>query len=96
MTRKPTPKRRAAVALRYDQAKEQAPRVMATGQGHMADKIIALAQAHNIPLRQDPDLVQALAQLDLHQEIPPSLYHVVAEILAFVYRLNTAYRSLSS
>lgn len=96
MNKKPPRNRRAAVALRYDCAKDQAPRVMAKGHGHMAEKIIALAGEHRIPMREDPELVQALAQFDLQQEIPPSLYPVVAEILAFVYRLNHAYRSLSS
>lgn len=96
MSKKPPRNRRAAVALRYDRAKDQAPRITAQGHGHMADKIIALAREHRIPMREDPELVQALAQLDLQQEIPPSLYAVVAEILAFVYRLNQTYRTLSS
>jgi flagellar biosynthesis protein len=96
MSKKPPRNRRAAVALRYDRAKDHAPRVTAKGQGHVAEKIIALAREHHIPMREDPELVQALTQLDLHQEIPPSLYPVVAEILAFVYRLNQTYRSLSS
>jgi flagellar biosynthesis protein len=96
MSKKPPRNRRAAVALRYDRAKDRAPRVTAKGHGHMAEKIIAQAREHQIPMREDPELIQALAQLDLQQEIPPSLYAVVAEILAFVYRLNQTYRSLSS
>jgi flagellar biosynthesis protein len=62
----------------------------------VAEKIIALAQEHGVPIREDPDLVQVLSQLDLQQEIPPTLYQVVAELLAFVYRLNQTYRPLSS
>jgi flagellar biosynthesis protein len=62
----------------------------------VAEKIIALARESGVPLRQDPDLVQVLSQLDLRQEIPPSLYQVVAELLAFIYRLNNDYRPLSS
>ena len=96
MSQKPPRQRRAATALRYDQAKDDAPRITAQGRGQVAENIIALAREHRIPIRQDPDLVQALVQLDLHQEIPPSLYPVVAEILAFVYRLNQAYGALSS
>jgi flagellar biosynthesis protein len=84
------------VALRYNTAKDHAPRITAKGQGEVAERIMALAKQHGIPMREDPDLIQALSQLDLQQEIPPSLYHVVAEILAFVYRLNQDYRRLSS
>jgi flagellar biosynthesis protein len=58
----------------------------------VAEKIIALARESGVPLRQDPDLVQVLSQLDLRQEIPPSLYQVVAELLAFICRLNNDYR----
>lgn len=83
--------RRAAVALKYDQARDAAPRVTARGRGHVAERILALAREHGVPVREDADLVQMLAQLDLHQEIPPELYQVVAEILAFVYQLNRAY-----
>ncbi|GIX46293.1 MAG: flagellar biosynthetic protein FlhB [Candidatus Tectimicrobiota bacterium] len=86
-----TPRRKTAVALRYDAAKDAAPRVTAKGHGLLADKILALAREKGVPIREDADLVQALAQLDLQQEIPPSLYRAVAEILAFVYRLNAAY-----
>jgi flagellar biosynthesis protein len=88
--------RRAAVALQYNAATDSAPKITATGHGVVAEKIIALAREHGVPLRQDPDLVQVLSQLDLRQEIPPSLYQVVAELLAFIYRLNNAYRPLSS
>ncbi|MGE3540893.1 MAG: EscU/YscU/HrcU family type III secretion system export apparatus switch protein [Candidatus Tectimicrobiota bacterium] len=80
--------RRAAVALKYDAATDSAPRVVAKGRGLVAEKILALARAQGIPMRQDPDLVQLLTQIDLEQEIPPTLYKVVAELLAFVYRLN--------
>src|SRR5262249_38167321 len=71
--------RRAAIALKYDAATDHAPRVVAKGRGLVAEKIIALAQAQGIPMREDPDLVQMLTQIDLDQEIPPTLYQVVAE-----------------
>ncbi|MBM3226644.1 MAG: flagellar biosynthesis protein FlhB [Candidatus Tectomicrobia bacterium] len=83
--------RRAAVALKYDAATESAPKVVAKGHGLVAEKIIALAQAQGIPIREDPDLVQVLTQMDLDQEIPPTLYQVVAELLVFVYRMNQRY-----
>jgi flagellar biosynthesis protein len=88
--------RRAAVALQYNAATESAPIITAKGHGVVAEKIMTLAREHGVPLRQDPDLVQVLSQLDLRQEIPPSLYQVVAELLAFIYRLNNDYRPLSS
>jgi flagellar biosynthesis protein len=86
---------RAAIALQYNAATHNAPRITATGQGLVAEKIIALAREHGVPIREDPNLVQVLAQLDLQQEIPPHLYVVVAELLAFVYQLNQRYPPLS-
>ena len=53
-----------------------------------AEKIIKVAREHNIPIKEDADLVELLVQLDLEQEIPPELYKIVAEILAFVYNLD--------
>ena len=77
-----------AVSLKYDSAKDSAPKVTAKGQGVIADKIIALAKENNIPIHDDPDLVEILSKLDLEEEIPPTVYVLVAEILAFVYRMN--------
>lgn len=93
MTPHPQEPRRAAVALKYDAATDSAPRVVAKGRGLVAEHIIALAQAQGIPMREDPDLVQMLTQIDLDREIPPTLYKVVAELLAFVYRLNQRYQA---
>lgn len=77
-----------AVALRYIPEREKAPRVIATGKGKLAEKIIQIAKEHNIHVHNDPDLVEMLSQLQPDQEIPPDLYKVVAEILVFVYSLN--------
>jgi flagellar biosynthesis protein len=77
-----------AVALRYRPPRDAAPRVTAKGAGEIARKIIELGREHGVPIQEDPGLVQVLAQLDFYQEIPPKIYAVVAEILAFVYRLN--------
>ena len=79
---------RRAAALRYRSEKDSAPRLTAKGSGAVAEKIIALARQQGIPIQEDPALIQVLAGLDLNQEIPASIYLVVAEILAFVYRLN--------
>jgi len=86
------PKRKAAAAIQYDDKKDQAPRVTAKGLGLVAEKIIEKALAANVPLREDPDLAQALAKLPLGEEIPPNLYRAVAEVLAFIYKLNSRVR----
>jgi len=76
------------VALRYEPKKDRAPKVVGKGRGYLAGKILELARQHNIPVRQDKNLVQILSRLELNQEIPPEVYRAVAEILAFVYRLS--------
>ncbi len=86
------PPRRRAVALRYDEAKEQAPRVVATGAGVVAERIIELARQNGVRIYEDRDLVGLLSKLDLNTEIPEELYRAVAEVLAFVYRLNQRMR----
>ena len=80
--------RRQAAALRYAKGEDAAPRLLAKGRGRVADRILEVARHHGIPIRQDRDLVQVLASLDLYQEIPPDLYKAVAEILAFLYSRN--------
>lgn len=82
---------KSAVSLRYNSSLDTAPRVTAKGKGLVADKIISLAHEHNIPVQQDPDLVEVLSQVDVDQEIPPAVYQVVAELLAFVYQMNKDY-----
>jgi len=76
-----------AVALRYERGKDRAPRVTAKGQGWLAEQILKRA-GDNMPVVEDAALVEVLYQLELQQEIPPHLYQAVAEILAFVYRLD--------
>ena len=87
MMKDDTPRRRA-IALRYDQAQDRAPKVIAKGERLIADKIIETAREHGIHIQEDPDLVALLAKLDLNAEIPEELYRAVAEVLGFVYRLN--------
>ena len=81
-------KKAKAVALKYETEKDAAPRVVAKGGDFIAEKIIETARAHNVPLYEDKNLVQVLEALDLDTEIPPELYRAVAEVLAFIYRLN--------
>lgn len=80
-----------AVALKYDQEKSAAPVVVAKGKGYLAEKILKAAQDNEIPLKKDNDLTNYLMGLDLHEEIPPELYTVIAEILAFIYTTNQDY-----
>ena len=80
-----------AVSLQYKKGKNAAPKVTAKGQGWMADRIIKMAQENNIPIREDKDLLHLLSEIDVGQEVPESLYKVVAELLAWVYQLNQSY-----
>jgi len=82
------PNRRAAAAIGYNPDRDAAPRLLARGKGELADRIIALAREHNIPIKEDGDLIAVLAQLDLNREIPPELYRTIAELLVWVYRVN--------
>ena len=81
-----------AVALRYDRSRDQVPVVIGKGSGLLAERIIALAREHDIPIHEDADLVEILSLLDLNAEIPPTTYAVVAEVLAFIYRANQSFR----
>ena len=81
-------KRKQAVALRYRPDKDTAPRVAAKGSGLVAEKIIELARKHGIPVKDDPDLLEVLSKLEIEEEVPPTVYVAVAELLAFVYSLN--------
>ena len=80
--------RQQAVALRYKPEKNRAPKLVAKGQGYLAEKILELARQHHIPVREDKNLLQILSRLDLNQEIPAEVYKAVAEILAFIYQLS--------
>ena len=88
MTGKRDAPRKRAVALRYKAEQDAAPRVVAKGAGVLADRIIQAAAEHGVPIHADPDLVTLLSKLEVNQDIPEELYKAVAEVLAFVYRLN--------
>ena len=79
-------KPKTAVALHYDQ--KTAPRVTAKGAGELAGKIIELAKEHDVPIREEPELVQLLSRVELGDQIPEALYVAVAEIIAFAYMLK--------
>lgn len=80
-------KLKQAIALEYDPT-DMAPRVVATGRGRLAEKIIEKAEESGIPLHQDDKLADTLSKLDIGEYIPPELYEVVAEILVFVDQME--------
>ena len=79
---------KSAVALAYSQT-DAAPRVVAKGRGLVAEQIIARAREHGVYVHESPELVSLLMQIDLDQRIPAQLYVVVAELLAWIYRLES-------
>jgi flagellar biosynthesis protein len=79
---------KTAVALAYGQT-DAAPRVVAKGRGLIAEQIISRAREHGVYVHESPELVSLLMQIDLDQRIPPQLYIAVAELLAWLYRLES-------
>jgi flagellar biosynthesis protein len=79
---------KSAVALAYSET-DAAPRVVAKGRGLVAEQIIARAHEHGVYVHESPELVALLLQIDLDQRIPPQLYVAVAELLAWLYRLES-------
>lgn len=80
--------RKEAVALTYKPGQYTSPTVVAKGKGKIAENILARATEHNVPIHEDPNLVQLLGQLDLNESIPEELYQAVAEVFAFIYHLD--------
>ena len=81
MTKKNKPKQ--AIALEYN-PQEDAPKVIASGRGKLAERIIERAQESDVPIHRDDKLADTLSRLEIGDMIPPELYEVVAEILVFV------------
>jgi len=77
-----------AVALTYEFGKQHLPRVVASGRGAIAERILALAQENGIPVREDADLAALLAAVELESEIPAEAMIAVAEIMAQIFLLN--------
>lgn len=84
-------KRDKAVALQYD-IDDHVPRVIAAGAGEIARRIIEIAKENNIPIHKNDSLADILSRIDIEQEIPEETYILVAEILAFLYRTDAAWR----
>ncbi|MGB7568808.1 MAG: EscU/YscU/HrcU family type III secretion system export apparatus switch protein [Chitinivibrionales bacterium] len=90
MIKKKMPRREKAVAIKYRAEEDRSPRVVAKGEGLVAQAIKALAAERGIPIKRDDDLVELLAQVEIDREIPAELYAAVAEVLAWIYKANDA------
>ena len=77
-----------AAALQYDHLTENAPKVVAKGQGAVAKNIIKIAKDNNLPIKKDEDLIELLSKLDIDKEIPTEMYKAVAEIFSFIYGIT--------
>jgi flagellar biosynthesis protein len=86
----PAPPDLEVAALSYDASEDHAPRLVAHGRGHTAQRILELAEQHDLPVRKDPTLVSILGALDVGAEVPPDLYGVIAEVLAWAYHADQA------
>ena len=80
--------KKKAVSLGYNRSQDNAPKVLASGAGEIANKIISLAKEHDIPIKEDPDLIEILSKVEVDQETPPNLYKAVAEIFSFLYKIT--------
>lgn len=90
ITMKDEVSKKQAVALKYDQEKGTAPKVIAKGKGLIAEQIIALAEEHDIHIHENPELLEVLIRLELGDEIPETLYKAIAEVIAFAYNLKNS------
>jgi flagellar biosynthesis protein len=79
----PKKEKKTAIALEYEPG-DTAPRVIASGQGYLADKILDVAQQQDIPVHKDEKLAKSLKEIEIGEYIPPELYQVVADVLVFV------------
>jgi flagellar biosynthesis protein len=79
---------RTAIAMRYDIEKDAAPVILAAGRGEFADDILKIAEEHKIPFYEDKGLADLLLKLEVNTQVPQELYALVAEVLAFIFRLD--------
>ena len=82
-----------AVAILYDSQQSSSPKVVASGQGEVAKKIIETAREAGVHIQEDANRVELLSKIDLGEEIPAELYQTVAEVLAFVYQVNEKFKN---
>ncbi len=79
---------RLAIALQYAAGEDEAPSVIASGRGLLAERMVAQASQSKVPVHQDQHLAAVLARLETGTEIPPELYQAVAQVLVFVWNLD--------
>lgn len=89
--KQPRPQR--VVALRHSKQEDGAPGIVAKGRGEIGQRILEIAAKHNIPVREDADLLELLTVCEVGEEIPVELYSAVAQLLAYLYRINEDRRS---
>lgn len=92
----PAEKRQKAVAIEYDKNTAPAPRIVASGEGHVAEQIMAIAFANGVKVREDADLVEVLSAIEVDSMIPLEAYAAIGEILSYVYRANGKAMKLST
>jgi flagellar biosynthesis protein len=81
-----------AVAVLYDEKESDSPKIIASGKGTVAEKIIKTAQEAGIHIQEDPNLAELLSKVPIGDEIPVELYQTVAEVLAFVFQVNEKFK----
>ncbi|PKM90425.1 MAG: flagellar biosynthesis protein FlhB [Firmicutes bacterium HGW-Firmicutes-12] len=82
-----------AVVLNYEKEQESgAPKIVAVGEGYIAEKIMSLAKENNIPIVEDIELVAKMVKFPIGSEIPPELFEAVAKVLAFIYRIDNEHK----
>lgn len=81
-----------AAALKYDIDSDEAPKLLAKGQGFVADKIVELAESGGTSIYKDPALAKQLQNLEIGEQIPSDLYEVVAEVLIFIAKMDKGYK----
>lgn len=87
-SQQPNRNRLEAVALSYDVETNHAPRIIGKGKGFLAENIIKKAHENNIPIQEDSTLLELLSQININETIPEELYKAVAEVFAFVYKID--------
>jgi flagellar biosynthesis protein len=88
------PEKQIAIAVKYEKLTKEAPKIVATGRGAVAEQILQLAFANGVKVREDADLAEVLSHLEIDSPIPLEAYAAVAEILAYVYRVNGERKAL--
>jgi flagellar biosynthesis protein len=91
LPQKDHPERITATAIGYQPDVDSAPVVLASGRGKIAEQILEIARVNQIPIHEDELLAETLSQISINDVIPPELYHVVAQIFAYIYRVQKDY-----